>query len=171
MSEKYKFCILTDDKDIIEYEKGLHNFFYKREKDHWEIDGKRMRHKINYKDQMVLGIKSNEGEILGGTSINFNFNNLQLEKDGFQLPDHLKNSDMCEGLAVYVYQEKTSIFTPRYFHDYMLDEVKKLNKKYIYGVAYEDTLRPYKKLKWEVIEEKIINNEKLFLVRYHIKDK
>lgn len=78
--EEYEFCILTDEKDIIEYEKKLYNDFSKRSpyrwiaKNHQMIDNCRLKSKISYEDQTVYGIKK-EGQLIAGASINFNKEN------------------------------------------------------------------------------------------------
>ena len=78
MNTDYQFCILTNKKDIIEYEKQLFNAFSKRSPDGWVmsnyeiIDGERLRSKcFTYEDQLISIVKHND-EIIAGNAVNLN---------------------------------------------------------------------------------------------------
>ena len=79
----YEFCILKDNKDIIEYEKGLYKAFTKitlsewREKNYKLIDGNRYKCNIEYEDQVLYAIKEDNKVVLA-LSVQVNFKDKML---------------------------------------------------------------------------------------------
>ena len=71
--EDYKFCILTEEKDIIDFEKGLFNAF---KDDSWILskyqifDNNRLKPFIPYNELLIMGLKK-ENELIGFGSMNF----------------------------------------------------------------------------------------------------
>ncbi|OHD15291.1 MAG: hypothetical protein A2086_00825 [Spirochaetes bacterium GWD1_27_9] len=180
MQKGYEFCILTDEEDIIEYEKEMFTAFNKINPNYWIckhykiIDNCRFQSEIPYKDQLIFAVKKNN-RLIAAAAVNINQNNLmQFEKVGFSKPLESKNKKICEVLSLY----KTDKLTGDFFYifidllGFLGNELKNRNFDCLYSTSIERFKPLYTSFGSKVIDEKILDEEKKYLqVNYLNEDK
>jgi hypothetical protein len=173
--ENYEFCILKDEKDIIEYEKGLYDAFIKKDPDGWVsknydiINNCRLRSKISYSYQTIYAVKIND-EIIACGAVNFNPDMLQLEKMGFIIQKNISDK-ICEGINLFISRDMgdQTIGILGGLNSYIFDDLKKRGITIAYGTCSRKLKALYTIYGFEVIDRKIIEEDKKLLLRYLIK--
>jgi hypothetical protein len=167
------FCILKTEEDLLEYEKAVFENFTKRNPNYWitknykKIESNRLQSRIPYEDQIVYGVKSGNKLIAGG-SINKNITRkMQLEDVGFILSNENKKDNICEALLLFIYESiEYNVFTVALgLRNYLINDLYNRGYKCVYGVCSENKKLFYTKFRFYVIEEKILNNEKKYLIK------
>lgn len=157
----YEYCILTNEKDIIEYEKGLYKVFKNDEwyLDHYIVNGDRMR--APYKNQQIFGIKK-DNRLIGATAMNIGLD-FQANYLGFKLPD---KENICENLHMYlVDDEMHDIFTELLpFFNYIGDEMKRQKFKTIIASCTRQILPLFEAMDFEVLDQTVINGEEEYFI-------
>ena len=169
----YEFFILKDNKDIIEYEKGLYKAFTKitlsewREKNYKLIDGNRYKCNIEYEDQVLYAIKEDNKVVLA-LSVQVNFKDKMLiEKLGFKLREEDKTKKICEGLDFFSFIKMGIKSFEIYlnFFNFVLKDIREKGFKVIYGSCEEKLSLFYKEAGFNFIDSKDINGKKELLLR------
>ncbi len=164
-------------EDYIEFEKGIFDSFSKRNPSNWItrnyefIDGCRYKPKIDYKDQRVYLVKENT-KLIAGFSVNLNLNQrTQLEDIGFELESSERVESSCEALILFTLRNTNIspfevMLTSR---EYIVDDMKKIGIKKIWGTCSHNLLNFYTKFGFELVEEKInYENEKKYLLIFNV---
>ncbi|OHD15649.1 MAG: hypothetical protein A2Y34_04130 [Spirochaetes bacterium GWC1_27_15] len=165
--------VCKTEEQYIEFEKGLYREFTTRNPNYWvtlnykNIDNSRLQSPISYEHQLVIILRNENGNVIAGVNANLTYKErMQLEEVGFYLDENIKNSPyVSEALSLYI--EKTNInpfVVGGLIRNSCFSELKKMGYKYYYGTCSEDKLILYKTFKFKVIEEKIINGLKKFLI-------
>jgi len=173
---KYEFCILTDDNDIIEYEKGLYQSYSQKDSDGWIfnnykiIDNCRLQPNINYNDLVVYGYKDND-RLIAGSAINYNMNSkMQLEEMGFKIEN--KEKKFCEGINLFATVDMTEnlMLVVGDFHDMIVRDIKKRGVDFIYGTCEDKIKGMYSIFGWDILYSIELKNVKEFLMIFDIKN-
>ncbi len=157
----------SKEKEIIDYEKGLFVAFSEKNPDKWiqskyflNSAEKRMRSFIHYSDQEIYLAKKADN-VIGAAAINFNSNLTQYEKIGFQA--HHKKSIIADAMTFYMNQE-FQILQLLPFFDFISECAKSRGKHLIYATCNKKLLQFYIFLDASVIDEKVIDGEKEYLI-------
>ncbi len=166
----YTTLDITNEKDIVEYERAMFRAFQNTEiitlPEIWEYDrkAKRLRTKIPYRNQIIYIARLFDA-IVAGTAINYNMHEpLQLEMIGFSIDK--SDEHICEGLGVFclqVFHETIPIGIQ--LKDYAFAQIAQKGIKTMYGTCSPKKLPGYVQLKFEVIDERVFKGEKKYLLK------
>lgn len=154
-----KYCFLTDEKDIIEYEKGLYNAFKNNDPTGWILNNYKMVDEcrlisktLDYDDQEFYTVKK-DGIILIGAAVNYNIKKkLQLEEMGFKIDKN--NNNFCEGLILYTINSENIDFLHAASNLFEFIKKRMLEKeiKKVYGTCSRKLKAMYSLLGYIVID-------------------
>lgn len=171
---KFTFCVLKCEKDIIEHEKLLYDAFVKRSLPGWiynnykKIDGNRLQAPFSYEDQLIIGLK-NEEKLILSLAFNLNINKkMQLEYIGFSRNKIDTSKKIAEGMTFCtvggnVPVEYFDLFEE--FNNNLNNELKKNNIEEIYGTSSEKLKIFYLRIGFEIIDELKGEHEKELLLK------
>ena len=174
--KNYEFCILTNDEDIIEYEKGLYDSYSQKDADGWifnnyeMIDNCRLKPNIDYKDLVVYGYKD-KNKLIAGAAINYNMaGTLQLEQMGFKIEKTDKK--FCEGLNLFatIDMSENLMLTVGDFHDLIVKDIKNRGVEIVYGTCEDEIKGMYSIFGWDIMYCINLENVKEFLMIFDIKN-
>ncbi|MCP4134206.1 MAG: hypothetical protein GY754_24750 [bacterium] len=160
----YQFCILEDEVDYIEYEKGLFSVFRASSpdgflmKNYQVIEDCRLKPYFSYSDLVIYAIKKDE-EIVTAMAFNLNINQeLQLEKMKFNIDNRKSGVDYCEGINFFSTLEKYERTLERFgilvkWGNFAFEDLKKRGINRWFGSCDEKLMNFYKVLKCEFIGE------------------
>lgn len=169
-----KFCILTDEKDIIEQEKKLFDTYMKKNQSGWvvnnyiKIDNCRLRAKIPYNDQTVYAVKKND-DIIAGGALNFNISKFMLKEMGFEIDKNIENA--CEGINLYATDDIKGddvfkVFSE--FINFIINDLKKRKIYTVYGTCERHMKAMYSLLGFQILDKKIVQGIKQYFMIYKI---
>jgi N-acetylglutamate synthase-like GNAT family acetyltransferase len=173
MKTDYEFCILKNEKDIIEYEKAVYitNSKKRYKKDNYLsiyniIDNYRAKTKISYSNIKIFAIKKN-GELLGGIAFNFENKKMQLELRGFSIK---KENNICEafGLCTLKTRDDEIGYVGAALMQYVDEQLKKTEIKKIYATATERMTRVHQQRGAKILDKKSIDGVDWYLVCYEV---
>lgn len=179
MLNGYETCILTNENDIMEYEKCLYNAYYKSFKANnnigWifkhylKIDNCRLRPDIPYEDQLLYAIKDKNKKIVAGITVHIKSRSKFIcEEMGFKIK---KTNKVCEGLTAFITDENN------YDNWKIINELATFSTndligrgfKTVYGTTTKEFLEWHKFLfSWDSIKEKTIEQETRFLLTRYV---
>ena len=174
MSE-IEYCILTDEKDIIEYEKKLYESFTKKDPDGWVvnnyelIDGCRLRSKTIPIENQVFCVAKKESTIIAGMSGNLKCEGkLQLEEMGFKIKRD--EGKFCEGLTLYNANEMSDklIYIFDKLMNIITENLKRMKIYTIYATCSDLLVNMYNLFGFEMIDIKNVSGIKKYLMKYNI---
>jgi len=175
--EGIKFCILTNEKDIDDFERGIYRTYLKNNKDGWVscnyqvINGCKLRSKISYDNQIIYSFKKkNNIVIAGAVAINKN-TNFQFKEMGFKIPEDKKNYSFAEGITFYANDkmlgEDFLTLIGNFFKNAEID-LKKRNIKYLFTTCERHMKAMYTLMGFDILDKKTIDGVKQFFLVYEI---
>ncbi len=168
-----KFSILTDENEIIEYERACYRAFSTKAssdatiKKSTIIDGDRLRPHIPQEDLIQYALRIDD-RIAAGLKIHINIKNeFQTEKRGFAIE---KRKNTCEGLNFFALGEGFDPFEffniMEEFTAFIMNDLKnRLGMKSVYGTCHEKIKVVYLRAGFGIIDSKIIEGEKILLLK------
>lgn len=182
MSEySYEVLNLSNEKNIIDYEKGLYKAFITKSPDGWisnyyqKIGEDRLRHPLlDYEDQTITVIRKN-GRIIAGSSQNINPRKyLELEQKGFSILEEDKELNIADGLNSFVTDGEIppEQFIDIYggFAEFMIEDLKSKGITVLYGTIYRALKALFSMMGFETILKLDVNGKKMYLQRLVISD-
>jgi|GEM_PF-1695885 len=171
----YEFSILTNEKDIIEYEKKMYSVYQKKNPDSWVlkhgeiIDNCRLRPKIEY-DKLIIYQGKYKGELFAGVKANFDHLNFQFERMGFVIPKEDKNKKICEGINYFILDnisDQNLIFnlSERFSIDF-LKNIKEKGFQIKFGTCLKKIKIIYLRMGYNFIDQKEINNNTQIFIKF-----
>jgi hypothetical protein len=167
MLKDFTFSIINNEKDIIDFEKGIYRNFYLRNPDNWIaknytlIENNRLKPKVDYSNQIII-VGKEDNNIVAGISYNINNEYLEMHELGFKITDIAGDKKYCEVLLLYIDKKiKNNPFEIGIEMNKFLNPVlKEKGFQYIYGTCAESKKILYEKFGWEfVFEKKEITNK------------
>lgn len=176
MSNEYKYCILNDAADILEYEKGLYRAFVERnpgslKSKNYITDGDRLQLKIDDKDVMVYAIKQND-VIIAACAVDLaNKEVTQFEEIGFEKSPEDGKKKIADCLAMYIeLGSDTDSFLAMGadFVNFIIDDLKKNNMEVWYATCPRTLKSLYTIMGFDVMNTIQIDNDKECLLRMEL---
>ena len=170
----YKFCILKDNNEIIEYEKGLYKAYTKLTQSDWRkdnykiIDGCRYKCNIPYSEQLIYAIKQNNKIMMALSVKVINTNDkMIIEKLGFSIDLEDKMKKICEGLDFYSFIRLGLACFVLYtkFFNFFINDLKEKGFKVFYGTCEEKLKLFYKEIGFKFIDNIYLNGKKEYLLK------
>jgi hypothetical protein len=169
---KIKYCILEQEKDLIEYEKKFYEACIKKGTDLWAlenleiIDGCRLKPFVPYKSLISIGLKIDD-ELTAGVRVNTDIDNFQLYKSGFTVK---KEHGVCEGMNFFALGDD---YSPIEFFNVMesflndcMSNMKSMNIKKLYATCIDRIKIIYLRAGFKIIESRNIDGEPTHLIMY-----
>jgi hypothetical protein len=136
----------------------------------WDDENKRLKLKNNFDDLVILVWKSPNEILKCGVVANLNTDDTQLGKFGFAFPS-FKPKPHCEIVTLFtdLSDRKIGVSLNRHFlKAYCIPYMAEMGYKSLYSTCAEKPLKTYLRWGWELIEEKVIDTEKRYLLYYDI---
>lgn len=173
MQETYG--LLTDEQDIVDYEKGLYDAFMVRTDGNWikqqykTVNGDRLQPNKSYSDLLIYGLKTN-GNLMGAICVNLNMENIELERMGFDLSGIDKRRS-CEILHTYVNEGVAGEQYVNKFSGYVFTEMKKNGYSYLYGSCLKELELMHRFIGFKPIASILLNGEEEILLEYNLRNR